>query len=117
MSITLNTVAYGQDVPLSPNKVPYVGPDNSYTAKDLLTLGRTAPKPTSTYAGNARYEVKRTKTVTLADSTTADIIVTTSFSIPVGAADADIDSLRDDVGDFLISADCGSLVKNGDLTY
>jgi len=119
MSITLNTLAYSQDVPLTPNKVPYTGPDHTYTTKDLLVLGRVDPKPTATYAGNARYEVKRTKTVELNgdSSDLADAIVTVSFSLPVGMSSTDVDALRDDVGDFLIGTECGTLVNNRDLTY
>lgn len=117
MSITLNTLAYAQDSFVTPNKVNYVGPSQNFTTKDLLSLGRTAPKPTATYAGNARSEVKRTKTVTLADGSKADAIITVSASFPVGMAQADVNSLRDDVGDFLISADAGTLMWNHDLTY
>jgi hypothetical protein len=117
MSITLNTLAYGQDVSLNSNKMLYVGPDNTFSVKDHLTLGRTVPKPTATFAGVARAEVKRTKTVTLADSSTAEAIVTITCSLPVGMAEADADALRDDIGDFAISADCASLFWNHDLTY
>jgi uncharacterized protein YkwD len=117
MSITLNTLVYNQDSFVSPSKVAYTGPDHSFTTKDLLTLARTAPKPTATFAGVARSEVKRTKTVTLADGSTADAIVTVSCSLPVGMTQADADALRDDVGDFTISADAGTLFWNHDLTY
>jgi hypothetical protein len=119
MSLTINTLTYSQDVPTSANKVPYVGPSHTFTTKDLLTLGRIDPKPTATYAGNARYEVKRTKTVELNgdSSTTADAIITTSFSLPVGMAQADVNSLRDDMGDFLIGTECGTFLWNRDLTY
>jgi hypothetical protein len=117
MSITLNTLAYSQDVSLNSNKMLYVGPDNSFSVKDHLTLGRTSPKPTTTFAGVARAEAKRTKTVTLGDGSTAEAIVTITTSLPVGMAEADADDLRDDVGDFAISADCKTLFWNHDLTY
>lgn len=117
MAITLNTLAYSQDSFVTGNKVKYVGPDNTFSVKDLLTLGRTEPKSTSTFAGVARAEAKRTKTVTLADGSEADAIVTISCSLPVGMAKADADALRDDVGDFAISADAETLFWNHDLTY
>lgn len=117
MSITLNTLVYDQDTPLSANKVPYHGPDHSFSVKDIFTLARTAPKPTASFRGVARSEAKRTKTVTLDDGSTADAIVVVNFSLPVGMAQADADALRDDVGDFTISAQCGTLIWNQDLTY
>lgn len=113
MAITLNTLAYAMDTALTPNKVRYVGPSQSTAIKDRLDLGRTDPKPSGTERGYARHEVKRTKTVTCDDAVKRDVIITVSTSIPVGAADADIDALRDDVGDFVISADCGNLLKKG----
>lgn len=117
MSITLNTLAYTQDPALNANLVPYIGPANTHTVKDQLVLGRTAPKPTSTFRGMARSSVKRAKTLTLDDGSKADAIINVSVSIPVGAATADVNALRDDVGDFLISADAGTLINNHDLTY
>lgn len=104
MSITLNTLAYSQDTFVTPNKVSFVGPSNTSQVKDLLTLGRTAAKPTKDSDGVTRAEVKRTKTVTLASGAKVDIIVSASCSIPVGVAKADVDALRDDIGDFLISS-------------
>lgn len=117
MSITLNTLVYNQDSFATPDKVIYNGPAHTFTMKDVLALSRTAPKKTATFAGVARAEAKRTKTVTLADGTTADAIVTFSVSLPVGMAQADADALRDDIGDFAISAAGGTLTWNHDLTY
>lgn len=116
MSIILNTVSYTEDSFMSADKVKYVGPDNTFSASDILTLGRVAPKPTSTFRGVARAEAKRTKTVTLDDGSTADAIVTLSCSLPVGMAKADADSLRGDIGAFA-SAEAETLFWNHDLTY
>lgn len=117
MSITLNTVAFDYDSQPTPNKCMYVSADNTFSEKDLLSLGRTTPKPTTTFRGMARSEVKRTKTVDLDDGSQADAIITVNVALPVGMAQADADSLRDDVGDFLISADAGTLVWNHDINY
>lgn len=103
MTITLNTLAYDEDSSLNPNLVRYIGPDNTFQTKDFLDLGRTAPKPTPTFAGVARASAKRTKTVTLADGSTADAIVRIECSLPVGMAKADADALRDDIGDLAIA--------------
>jgi hypothetical protein len=117
MSITLNTVVFDYDSQPTPNKCLYVSGDNTFSSKDQLALGRTSPKPTATYAGNARSEVKRTKTVTLADGSEADAIVTVSVSLPVGISSSDAAALCDDVGDFLISGDALTLVYNHDINY
>lgn len=117
MSVTLNTLAYVQDSFQTPNRVAYAGPSQTFEKKDNLILARTAPKPSGTYRGMARAQVKRVKTVTLDDSSKADIIMTVDIAIPVGAAAADIDAVRDDVGDFLIGSEAGTLIKNHDLTY
>lgn len=115
MAITLNTVSFNEDTSINSNLVRYVSSSNTFSAKDILDLGRTAPKPTPTFAGVARASAKRTKTVTLADGTTADAIVRIECSLPVGMSKTDADALRDDVGDFAISANCDSLFWNHDL--
>lgn len=117
MALTLNTLAYNQDTNINGNKVSYHGPSHTFSTKDQIVLSRVAAKPSATFAGVARAEAKRTKTVTLSDGTKADAIVTISCSLPVGMAEADADSLRDDIGDFAISTDCKSLFWNHDLTY
>lgn len=117
MSITLNTLAYDQDSFATPNRVQYTGPSHTFSIKDTLSLSRVLPKPVNGFAGVARAEAKRTKTVTLADGTKADAIVTVSCSFPVGMAQADADALRDDIGDFAISAAGGTLFWKHDLTY
>lgn len=117
MTITINTLAYNQDSFATPNKVEYTGPSHTFTVKDKLSLARTAPKPNGTFKGVARAEAKRTKTVTLADGSTADAIVSVTCAYPVGMAEADADSLRDDVGDFVISATAKALMWNHDLTH
>jgi hypothetical protein len=117
MPITLNTVDFSQDSFQNPNKVSYTSSGNSFTEKDSLSLGRTAPKPTSTFRGVAKSEVKRTKTMTLDDSTLWDAIVTVNIALPVGIAEADATALLNDVGDFLISADATTLAYNHDITY
>lgn len=115
MTITINTLAYDEDTSLNSNLVRYNGPSATFSVKDFLDLGRTPPKPTPTFAGVARATAKRTKTVTLSDGSTADAIVRIECSLPVGMAKADADALRDDIGDFAISANGDSLFWNHDL--
>lgn len=117
MPITLNTLVYNQDAFVNPNAVDYTGPSHSFAVKDKISLSRTAAKPTSTFAGVAKAQAKRTKTVTLADGSKADAIVTIHCSLPVGMVKADADALRDDIGDLAISATGETLFWNHDLTY
>lgn len=115
--LTLNTLEYNQDAFVTPNKVRYTGPDADISNKDEIALARTAPKPTKDFRGVARSEMKRTKTVTLDDGSVADAIVIVQFNLPVGMAEADADALRDDVGDFAISAQGKLLAWKHDLTH
>jgi hypothetical protein len=117
MSITLNTLVYNQDSFLTPNRVQYVGPANTFAVRDQLALARTSPKPSGTFRGVARAQVKRVKTLELDDGNFADAIVTIDVAVPVGAASADIDALCNDVGDFAVSTDMSTLVNNHDITY
>lgn len=112
MSITLNTVVFNNDIALNSNKYQYLATDHTFEAVNKLTLARTDPKPTSTFRGVARAEAKRTQTVTLDDSTEAEAIVTVTCSLPVGMAAADIDAIRDDMGDFLLATECDELFTN-----
>lgn len=115
MSITINTVAFTLDTFLSPNKVTYTTPAHSVSNEDTLTLGRTDPKPSGTFRGVMRAEARRAKTVTLDDLSKAVAIITTSVSLPVGVSEADVDAIRDDLGDFLISAEGKKLLWNRDI--
>jgi len=116
MSITLNTLVYNQDSQPTADKVVYTGPSHTFSVKDQLTLGRTAPKATSIFAGVARSSIKRTKTLTLADSSVHEAIVELTVSLPVGAADADIDALVNDIADFAISTEGTNVIRKHDLT-
>lgn len=92
-----------------------MSPTHNALAKDILTLARTEPKPTADSDGKARSEVKRTKTVTLANGKKDVLIVYAGSSVPVGTAKADVDALRDDIGDFLISANGDNLMYKGTI--
>lgn len=115
MTITVNAKAYAFDTNPSADQGVHTGPSNTFEAKDILTLSRSAAKPTATYAGNARATMKFSRTVTLGDSSKAVAIAEASFSIPVGMAEADVDSLRDDLGDLLISQNGDDLVFKHDI--
>jgi len=115
MTITVNTKAYAFDTNVTPDVGRHTGPANTYEIKDYVDLKRTAPKPNGTFRGVARASAKFVKTVTLDDSTKADAIVEATFSIPVGMSKANIDSIRDDLGDLLISTNGHDLVYKQDI--
>lgn len=98
MTITVNTRAYALDN-ASGNAAVYTGPASTFSARDLLTLKRTAPKPSGDFAGVARAEAKMTKTVTLTGvtQTKGDAIVSISLALPVGMSEADVDTLKADI--------------------
>jgi hypothetical protein len=115
MSITVNTKVYEADR-ISPDSVGYIETTNhTYSTPDTLTLKRVAPKATSTFAGVARQSAKFSRLVTLADSSTATAIVEVSTSLPVGMTEADIDSIRDDMGDFLLLTAADDLFLKSDV--
>jgi hypothetical protein len=118
MAIVVNAKTYTADIPSGPNSQPYIGPANTLSIKDRIELYRTYPKATKEFSGMARSRIKSTRTFTLtgALTLTADGMIDTQIAIPVGAAGADVDSLVDDHGDLLITADGKNLAKNLDLS-
>lgn len=117
MAITLNTLAYEQDSWVNENNVVYRGPSASHTVRDEVQLKRTPPKPTADFGGVARSTIRRAKTLTLSNGKTADCVFNVEVSVPVGAVEANVDALRDDIGDLLISATGGLVVNKHDLTH
>lgn len=115
MTVTVNTKAYTFDTNPTPDTGRHLGPAHTFAVKDILDLKRTAPKPTADFDGVARSAAKFARTVTLASGKKAEAIAEGSFSIPVGMSDADIDALRDDLGDYLIASVGGDLVKKHDI--
>lgn len=112
MSLVFNTKTYAADS-FSLNQVSYNGPANTLSVKDLLRLARTSPKPTATYSGNGRFEVKLTRTHTLtgALTPTGESITTINYSGPVGIPSADADAISNDLGALVSGADFKSMIK------
>lgn len=118
MTITINTKAYNQDAATSANSIPYNGPAATLAIKDRLELARTAAKGNSSYSGNARSRAKLTRTTTLtgAKTTSGDMIFDMGTSVPIGSADAAIDTACDDAAAFIGSAVFKDLVKKQRLS-
>lgn len=112
MSLTINSKAYATES-TGPNFGQYAGPANTLSAKDLLRLARTMPKPTSVFSGVGRIQSKfvRTFTLTGAQTPTHEGIIDVSCSMPVGAAGADIDSLVNDCAAWHAHASFKTMLK------
>lgn len=112
MSLTVNAKTYTADG-FSANAVVYSGPAHTLTVKDDIRLARVAAKPTSAFSGVVRFSCKlsRTHTLTGALTTTGDSISEMSFSIPIGIASADIDTICADLGTFFATASFKGYVK------
>lgn len=117
MSLTVNSKPYTADS-FGVNAVGYVGPDNTVSVKDTIRLSRTAPKPVTTSSGVARAEAALTRTLTLTGALepTRDANLRVNATIPVGASDADIDDLSDDIGAWVASAAFKNLMKKAAIS-
>jgi hypothetical protein len=118
MPLTVNAKTFTADK-IGPDSVGYIGPDHTQSALDDIQLTRTVPKPTTVFSGVGRTTAKltRTETLTGALTPTGNGIVAISCSIPVGFASADIDSMLNDMGSYLSSADFKLLVKNQKINF
>lgn len=115
MTITVNTKAYNMDAAIDANGIQYAGPNHTLSSKDLLVLRRTVAKAaTDTSPGFARGTAKFTKTETVGGKP-YDIIFEGSWSIPVGVTKAQVDAVRDDLGDLLIATAGDDLVWKQDI--
>jgi len=111
MSVTLNTKAYAFDTNPTPDAGRHVGPAQTASVKDYFDLKRVKAKPTATFPGMVRASVKFVRTVTVAGET-YDAYFEGSIAYPAGTSNADVDALRDDAGDFIISSNGADLFKN-----
>ncbi len=114
MSITVNTKAYSLDTTQTPDSNLYTGPNHTFANKDTLVLKRTAPKATATFPGVARSTAKFTRSVTVGTEK-YDAIIEVNCSLPSGMAKADVDSLRDDIGDLINSTNGDDLAWKHDI--
>lgn len=118
MAIVINTKTYTADAATSANSIPYLGPAHTLSVKDRLDLSRVPPKGNSVYSGNARGRAKLTRTLTLtgAKTTSADALIDTNMSIPVGASATDVDTLIADHAAGLAQTWAKNLAKNQTIT-
>lgn len=111
MTITVNTKAYTLDT-ANGNVARFLGPAHSFQAVDTISFARTAPKPTKDFAGVARAVVKLTRSVPTGIDQRANIVLGgDTHSIPVGAAQADIDAALNDYAALMALADVKTFVS------
>lgn len=111
MTITVNTKAYTLDT-ANGNTARFLGPAHSFQSVDTITFARTAPKPTKDFAGVARATVKLTRTVSTGVDSRAQLVLGgDNHAIPVGAAQADIDTALTDYASLMASADAKAFVS------
>jgi hypothetical protein len=115
MTITLNTKAYEQDASIDANAIQYVGPANTISTNDKLVMKRALTGANADGVKYARATVRFVRTITV-DSKQVQATGEAVISVPVGSAKADVDSIRDDLGDLLTSAVGDNLVWKQDIT-
>jgi hypothetical protein len=115
MSLTVNAKTYNNDVPRSPDIQRYLGPGHTLSANDIIDLGRTAPKPTDTYAGKGRARFKCTRNATDGTDSLGDIIVDIAISIPVGTQSSEQDTIIADVSTWLATTSATDLFEDHDI--
>ncbi|DAD50849.1 coat protein [ssRNA phage SRR5466727_6] len=113
MTLAINAKTYTADS-FNKDSVGYAGPNHTVTVSDYAKLARTAPKKTSQSSGVGRTLAKLTRTATLTGALepTRDMIGEVNFTLPVGAAGADVDTMLNDLGAFVASATFKTHVKS-----
>jgi len=112
MSVAFNSKTYVNDVQLSKDIMRYLGPAHTLSRNDYVDLGRTAPKPTLTYAGKGRARFKLTRTATDGTDTIGDIIADVAISIPVGCQESEMDAILADLAAYFATASAESLFQD-----
>lgn len=113
MAITIGTRTYNKDR-TQPDNIKYVSGSNTLSLEDSLSMARTYPKPTATYAGNARPSVKFVRDVTVGGEKKT-LIFNGGFQIPVGVAGSDVSAFVDDISAFFALAAADDLTQKLDI--
>lgn len=79
----------------TPDRYVYNGSDHSFALRSFVTAQRTLPSLGASFP-TARYAVKVTKDVTMADSTVRPIVIELTLSTPAGK-ETDAEALIEDV--------------------
>lgn len=116
MALTINAKSYSADGFFG-TTVTYIGPNQSGSVKDRLTLKKTDPKATPDFSGVNRYEAKFVRTVALtgAKTATGEAWKRVEIVTPVGTSDADRDALIGDDAAWEATAGFKAMVKVGQV--
>jgi hypothetical protein len=119
MALTINLGTYDQDTPQSSNWYRYLGPNHDLKLSDYADVKRVYAKPTADFAGQAKSEVKLTRSLTdgVASEPVGKGIISISTSFPVDAASAEIDAAIDDLAAFMATATFKDIVKKQDINH
>ncbi|DAD52281.1 coat protein [ssRNA phage SRR6960799_28] len=112
----INTKTFTFDSNPSSDSARYVGANHTAQVKDILQVRRVAPKATKTDPGVHKEYHKRVISE-LIGGVYKDIIVETSYSIPVGASTAGITAARVDNAEFAKSTAGVSLVEKAQVNF
>lgn len=115
MTITVNTKAYNLDAVVDSNTCAYTGPAHTMSVTDKLQLRRSKSVAVGTQPGRAKAFAKFVRSYTDGDGNVHEAFAEASFSIPIGMAEADVDSLRSDLGVFLNASNGDDLVWKHDI--
>lgn len=116
MALTISTKTYALDTYMNPDRVKYVGPANTASVKDLVYMGRVAPKKTKDFDGVVRASEKTVKSAVI-NGITRDLIAETFFSYPVGSPAGDVTALRVDHTSLLSAAPTQLLVDKAQVAH
>jgi hypothetical protein len=115
MSLTIDSATYENDVPRSSDIMRYLGPSHTLSTNDFVDLSRTAPKPTTDYAGKGRARFKLTRNATDGSESLGDIIADLQISIPVGTQASEATALIDDLAAWLATTAADDLFVSHDI--
>lgn len=80
------------------NRAAYIGSTHSPASRDMLALYRSFPTRNGNFRGTSKSSVKFTRDISVpgvdGNSVIVPMIIELSFSIPVGAAEADVKEYR-----------------------
>jgi hypothetical protein len=115
MPLTVNSIAYSNDTPRTPDSYRYTGPENTASTKDYLDLKRVSAKPSNGSLGKTRAQAKLTRTMTDGTDPIDDGIISLDIAIPVGSASAEIAALLLDLSTWATTAAALALVEDHDI--
>lgn len=119
MSVTLNTVVFTAESNPTPNSVRYAASTSSFLVPNYFDAKRVDPKPNGSFAGVARTSLNFHRKVLLngVAGTYTPLTAQLLLSQPIGAAQADVLALLDDVAEAAVLQAIKDLVWQGKIQF